>query len=109
MKKIILLILISFSGFSQIDTTQKLILRYFNTICLQRDHVFGSFTSITCLYCPPIIKDTDSTTIIIYPACNYITKYCTRCGARVVEQEKERREILWPKQKLPDSFKLIRN
>lgn len=76
---------------AKVDTTV-------NPICKVRGHVSGGMVSTTCLYCEPYTIDTDSSTIKVYPACNWISYTCARCGEYVSEKEKERREVIWRKE-----------
>lgn len=69
-----------------------------NLICKVRGHVCGGVVSTTCMYCEPYTIDTDSTTIRVYPSCNWISYRCARCGEYVSEKEPERREVIWRKE-----------
>lgn len=71
-----------------IDTTA-------NKLCLERGHVLGDVIMRTAMYCSPYVIDTDSTTVMVYPACNYESFTCKRCGKYVSRLEKERRVIVW--------------
>jgi hypothetical protein len=68
-----------------------------NKICAERGHVSGGLFMVTGMYCTPYLIETDSTTIIVYPACNYETFICLRCGKKVTRLEKERRVVIWSK------------
>lgn len=68
-------------------------------ICKERGHVKSESCTSTLLYCEPYVVDTDSTSTIVYPACNRITYTCMRCGATFSEKEKERRVVVWKKPK----------
>ena len=70
-----------------------------NKICLERGHVCSGVINKTAMYCPPYLIDTDSTTIIVYPACNYEIFTCLRCGKKITRLEKERRIIINKKEK----------
>ena len=83
------------SDTTKIDTTK--IDTTYNKICVERGHVKSGLTMSTSMYCPPYIIDTDSTTIQIYPACNWIYFTCKRCGKSVSEREAERRVVVWRK------------
>lgn len=76
---------------AKVDTT-------INPICKVRGHVCGGVVSTTAMYCEPYTIDTDSTTIRVYPSCNWISYKCARCGQYVSEKEKERREVIWRKE-----------
>ena len=69
-----------------------------NAICKVRGHVCGGVVSSTLMYCEPYTIDTDSTTIRVYPSCNWISYECVRCGKYVSEKEPERREVIWRKE-----------
>jgi len=73
---------------SNIDTTH---------LCNERGHVKIAYSS-TSMYCEPYLEDTDSTSVLVYPACNIIEYYCLRCGEHIKELEKEERVVLWKKQ-----------
>lgn len=70
-----------------------------NPLCKERGHVSGGSGTITAMYCGDYLIETDSTTIRVFPACNYYTSYCMRCGHKIVEQEKETRTVIWRKEK----------
>jgi len=69
-----------------------------NNLCKERGHVLSEIEMSTSLYCPSYIIDTDSTTIQVYPACNWVTYVCKRCGEEISERNKERRIVLWKKE-----------
>lgn len=73
----------------QIDSLKK--------VCVERGHIKSGIFSSTLVYCEPVIIDTDSTTVVIYPACNETTYICGRCGQLFTEIEKERRDTTWKK------------
>jgi hypothetical protein len=96
MKKILITIILVITGINcQAQDT-------INPICKQRGHIKGDVCSSTLMYCEPYIIDTDTSSIMVYPACNWLTYYCIRCGAEIVEQEPEYREILWQGEKNPN-------
>lgn len=64
--------------------------------CAERGHVGGVGTQ-TEMYCPPILEDSDSMSVMVYPSCNTFTYRCSRCGETVTEKEKEVRVIIWRK------------
>jgi hypothetical protein len=68
-----------------------------DSICLQRGHIVINGW-VTSAYCPPYTIDTDSTSILVYPACNSITGTCERCNKEVTQMEKEQRTIIWKKE-----------
>ena len=68
-----------------------------NKVCAERGHVKGNDMESTLVYSEPYVVDTDSTTVIVYLGGNRISYTCLRCGKRVVEYEKERREVIWKK------------
>lgn len=70
-----------------------------NKICIERGHISDGVCSTTLMYCPPYTIDTDSTTVMVYPACNYSTYTCTRCSKSVTEKDKEHRITTWKKTK----------
>ena len=74
-----------------IDTT-------INNICKERGHILSELSTSTLMYCPSYIIDTDSTTIEVFPACNWVTYICKRCGQEISERNKERRVVLWKKE-----------
>ena len=67
------------------------------SLCQERGHIPGGYIVSTAAYCPPYFVDTDSTTVIIYPACNTESFTCKRCGKNVTQQEEERQVIIWKK------------
>jgi len=87
----ILISLISLVGYGQNDTIV-------NKICQERGHVSGGYVMKTLMYCQPYIVETDSTTIMVYPACNWESYTCIRCGKYVTEKEKEQRVVIWRKE-----------
>jgi len=91
---ILLVVCYSFS-YGQSDTIK--IDTTINKMCLERGHVSSGVVSSTLMYCPPYTIDTDSTTIQVYPACNWISFTCKRCGKPVSELEPERRVVIWRK------------
>ena len=76
---------------NEIDTT-------INNICKERGHILSNISASTSMYCPSYIIDTDTSTIEVFPACNWITYICKRCGQEISERNKERRVILWKKE-----------
>lgn len=68
-----------------------------DTMCIERGHVIGDGAWTTLMYCPPYLIETDTSTILVYPGCNYNSFDCLRCGKYVEEKEKERREVIWKK------------
>lgn len=66
-------------------------------ICKERGHVCAGAFSSTLAYCPPYLVETDSTSVMVYPACNAISYGCARCGKAVSEMEKEKRVVIWRK------------
>jgi hypothetical protein len=70
-----------------------------NEICKERGHVCSGVMSSTAMYCFPYIIESDTATIQVYPACNYITYFCARCGKVITEQEPEGRYVIWRKEK----------
>lgn len=100
MKKLLILLLTSycFSSFSQeiviIDNDSN----YVDSICAVRGHIKGGIITTTDLFCPPYIIDNDSVSIMVYPACNYISYVCLRCRRLIEEREKERRVVIWRKE-----------
>jgi hypothetical protein len=105
---LIILLLLSIMGFGQ-DTLQTSNLIYQEVIetadsnafklCEKRGHVRSGVYSSTLLYCPSYIIDTDSTTIEVFPSCNWIGYTCSRCGKQISEREKERRIVIWKRDK----------
>ena len=95
MKTLILLLLLFLStivkGQNEIDTT-------INNLCKERGHILTELNASTSMYCPSYIIDTDSTTIEVFPACNWVTYVCKRCGQEISERNKERRVVLWKKE-----------
>lgn len=91
---ILLVVCYSFS-YGQSDTVK--IDTTVNKMCAERGHVSSGVIMSTAMYCPPYTIDTDSTTIQVYPACNWISFTCKRCGKSVSEREQERRVVIWRK------------
>jgi len=75
-------------------------------ICNERGHVKSESCISTLMYCEPYVVDTDSTSTIVYPPCNWITYTCLRCGATFSEKEKEQRVVVWRK---PKDITMIRD
>jgi len=75
----------------KIDTTV-------NKMCQERGHVKGGIVMTTYMYCSPYLVENDSISYMVYPACNYITYTCKRCGKLIEEQESERRVVIWRKE-----------
>lgn len=65
-----------------------------DSLCKKYGHIQGDNTQSTSLFCPSYIIETDSTTEIIYPACNSLIYTCKRCSNLVTEMEKERKFII---------------
>ena len=86
-----LLLVCCYISYGQKDTTE-------NNICKERGHIISDIIASTLMYCPSYIIDTDSTTIEVFPACNWITYICKRCGQEISERNKERRVVLWKKE-----------
>lgn len=61
-------------------------------LCEERGH------RIMLTYCIPYLIDTDTTTIIVYPVCNWADDYCERCGKYFPPSQKEVRETIWRKE-----------
>jgi uncharacterized protein (DUF2141 family) len=70
-------------------------------LCQQRGHIYTGVVMTTAAYCPPVIIDNDSTTVIVYPSCNQIRYICARCGKIIQEVEPERKEVIWKKGEKP--------
>lgn len=70
-----------------------------NLVCKERGHIQGGMITSTLMYCPPYYEENDTQTVLVYPACNYISYTCQRCGANISEREKEERIIIWEKGK----------
>lgn len=85
------------SSFSQEADTVKIDTKV-NKMCKERGHISGGVVMKTLMYCEPYTIDTDSTTIMVYPACNYESFICKRCGKYVSQLEKERRVVIWRKE-----------
>jgi hypothetical protein len=68
-------------------------------LCAERGHVQSGMVSVTGMYCPPYLIETDSTTVKVYPSCNEYKYVCLRCDQLVIESEPERREVIWRKEK----------
>lgn len=64
-------------------------------MCEERGHIMPDVVFKTAAYCQPYIVDTDSTTVKVYPSCNWIEYRCIRCGRMIKEKEKEVRVTLW--------------
>lgn len=92
-----ILLAVCYSSFSQEVDTVKVDTTV-NKMCLERGHVSGGVIMKTAMYCTPYSIDTDSTTIMVYPACNYESFTCKRCGKYVSQLEKERRVVIWRKE-----------
>jgi hypothetical protein len=92
-----ILLAVCYSSFSQEVDTVKVDTTV-NKMCLERGHVSGGVIMGTAMYCTPYIIDTDSTTIMVYPACNYESFTCERCGKHVSQLEKERGVVIWRKE-----------
>lgn len=86
-----------YSSFSQEVDTVKIDTTV-NKMCQERGHISGSLIMKTLMYCEPYTIDTDSTAIMVYPACNYESFTCKRCGKYVSQSEKERRVVIWRKE-----------
>jgi len=67
------------------------------SVCEERGHIMPDVVMTTLMYCESYTIDTDSTTILVHPACNYNRYTCNRCGEWVDEQQKERRKIIYKK------------
>lgn len=78
-----------------------------NSLCKERGHVKGEVIQETLMHCEGYIIDTDTSSVLVFPACNYITYRCLRCGAEIIEQEPERRIILWQGKKEHSLFNVI--
>lgn len=87
---IIYLILSSCTLFAQVKTDTTI-----NKICINRGHVASKVISTTSMYCESYVIDTDSTTIIVQPSCNFEWFKCKRCGKQVAQKEKEQRIIIY--------------
>ena len=87
MKKLLTLILILFSI--------NCIGQKSNKLCDTRGHVLSEPYGSTAMYCPSYLIDTDSFTIKVYTACNWISYTCSRCGKTIYEREPERRDTIW--------------
>lgn len=72
-----------------IDTTRV------NPVCAERGHIQPNVVSKTLLYCPPYYEDSEDSTVLVYPACNWITYRCMRCGQIIEEKEEEVRVTVW--------------
>lgn len=83
--------------FDSIGTSHYDIDTTISNLCKERGHVCSDIISSTEMYCPSYIIDTDSTTIEVFPACNYITYICKRCRKEITERNKERKVVLWKK------------
>ena len=70
-----------------------------SALCQERGHISSGLIMATAMYCPPYYIDTDTTTVIVYPACNTETFTCQRCGKQVIQKEEERRVVIWRKDK----------
>lgn len=70
---------------------------YRNLVCKERGHIQGGIITSTSMYCPPYYEENEFWTVLVYPACNYISYTCQRCGANISEQEEEQRIIIWEK------------
>lgn len=92
-----LLLVVCYSSFAQEVDTVK-IEDAVNEMCLERGHVFGGVMMKTAMYCSPYSVDTDSITVMVYPACNYESFTCKRCGMYVSRLEKERKVVIWRKE-----------
>jgi hypothetical protein len=92
-----LVLAVCYSSFSQEADTVKIDTTV-NKICLERGHVSVGVIMKTAMYCTPYSIDTDSTTVMVYPACNYESFTCKRCGKYVSQLEKERRVVIWRKE-----------
>jgi hypothetical protein len=66
--------------------------------CLQRGHIKPEVFQMTSLDCGAYIEDTDTTTIMVYPGCNWITYTCVRCGRDIKEKEPTTRITIWRKE-----------
>lgn len=96
---LLLLILISFSANAQnknIHLDKTLLIDTIN-LCKERGHIVPEICMSTAMYCPPYYIETDSSTIKVYPSCNYITYTCERCSLEITEREREKREVIWRK------------
>jgi len=69
-----------------------------DSVCAVRGHVNGGSCMSTLMYCPPYIEETDSTSYLVYPACNTMSYTCLRCKQHIVEREKGSKILLWKKQ-----------
>lgn len=69
-----------------------------DSLCIERGHINPGSWKETLMYCPPYIIDTDSTTVLVYPACNFRSYDCRRCGRAISELEPEQRIVTWRKQ-----------
>lgn len=67
-------------------------------LCEERGHLITQGITVTLAYCPPYLIDTDTTTIIVYPVCNWADDYCERCGKHFPSSQKEVRETIWKKE-----------
>lgn len=70
-----------------------------NKTCNERGHIMGNICSKTLMYCQPYYEDYVDSTIMIYPACNYITFICNRCREEITQLEPEKREVIWIRNK----------
>ena len=94
----VILLAVCYSSFSQEFDTVSIDTNV-NKICLERGHVKGGIVMTTDMYCPPYLVENDSISYMVYPACNYESFTCKRCGKHVSQLEKERRVVLWRKEK----------
>ena len=64
-------------------------------ICEERGHFWSNFYSVTLMACPSYIVDHENYTEEVFPACNYTTKTCKRCGISETKQNEEIRIVIW--------------
>lgn len=68
-------------------------------ICTERGHVSGGLVLSTLMYCEPYMEENDTISYLVYPACNYNSFICKRCGVYITQREREHRIVIWRKEK----------
>ncbi|MES2653261.1 MAG: hypothetical protein V4663_16090 [Bacteroidota bacterium] len=103
MKNLFTLILVCgiFSASAQVSASLNTNTKDKNPICIERGHnLIHAKPTITRT---PYTIDTKDSTVTVYPAANSTTARCSRCGAEIVNNEKDVRVTTWRRieKKLP--------
>ncbi len=71
-----------------------------STTCEERGHVCTGPFMETAMHCPSYIVDHENYSEEVFPACNTRTYTCERCGEYIHEPGKERRVVIWERNKI---------